>query len=261
MKFHPDVRILLKKAIQLALLRGAEGVGVEHLMECAPDLKSAQEIPERDIPFTPEILAVLQESAQLADLERSALVRSGHLKQALHKTTGGVPNWSTSSTTKELRDNFVDLTVSPRQVPPALNFSASLGAGLERFSSESSAALSLAWLLRDTDELTGRDLLRALIAISNQLEDRNVHMLLYSLRPANRFVETLNNLGSRDRLLPPVLSSECYRVIDCAMREAGSERTVSNLDLLVALAKCGQELLTAENITADELRQRWAEGF
>ncbi len=261
MKFHLDVRALLKKAIQLALLRGAEGVGVEHLMECAPDLKPAQAIPERDIPFTPEVLAVLQESAQLADLERSELVRTGHLKQALHKATGGVPNWATSSTTKELRDNFVELIVSPGQVPPALDFSASLGPGLERFASESSAALSLAWLLRDKHELTGRDLLRALIAISNQLEERNVHMLLYSLRPGNRLVETLNNLGSHDRTTPPVLSSECYRVIDCALREAGPERQVSNLDLLVGLAECGQELLAAEGISAEEIRQRWAEGF
>lgn len=103
--------------------------------------------------------------------------------------------------------------------------------------------------------------MRALIAISNQLEDRNVHMLLYSLRPANRFVETLNNLGSQDRTLTPVLSSECYRVIDFALREAGPERQLSNLDLLLGLAECGQELLAAEGISADELRRRWAEGF
>ncbi|MBX3171728.1 MAG: hypothetical protein KF760_30235 [Candidatus Eremiobacteraeota bacterium] len=260
MKFHLDVRAILRKAIQLALLRGAEGVGVEHLMECAPDLRSAQTIPERDIPFTAEVFAVLQESAQLADLERSSLVCTSHLKRALNKATGGEPSWSTSSTTKELRDNFLDMTVSPRPIGSALNFSACLGPGLERFSPESSATLSLAWLLRDSDELTGRDLLRALIAISNQLEDRNVHMLLYRLRPANRLVETLQNIGSLERMLPPVFSSECYRVISVALREAGAERPVSNLDLLIGLAECGQELLAAEDISAEEIRRCWAEG-
>ena len=62
-------------------------------------------------------------------------------------------------------------------------------------------------------------------------------------------------------LTPPVFSAEVYRVLDRALREAGGERQVSNLDLLIGLADCGQEVLAAEGISAAEIRERWAEGF
>lgn len=109
--------------------------------------------------------------------------------------------------------------------------------------------------MRDHDELTGRDLLRALIACSNQLEDRNIHSLLSVLRPQIQFADQLANQVERDRLAPPVLSAEVYRVMQVAMREAGADRKITNFDLLIGLAECRQEFLTEAGITTDEIRQ------
>jgi len=139
-----------------------------------------------------------------------------------------------------------------------MDFTSCLGPGLLRLSPISLATLILAWRLRDVDELRGRDLLRALIAISNQLEDKNVHSLLGQLRPANRLVDSLTNRVARAELGDPVLAADTYRVLDVALREAGPEGLVTNLDLLIGLAEVGQELLVAEGITADEIRRAWA---
>lgn len=144
----------------------------------------------------------------------------------------------------------------PASEPKQPDFTPCLGAGFERLTLESRKALALAWVLRDGDELTGRDLLRALIACSNQLEEDNVHSLLDGLRPEAGFAQRLVNDGVNNKLVTPTLSAEVYRTVDFAMREAGPDRQVSSFDLLIGLAECAQELLAQEGITAAEIRQR-----
>ncbi|MBN9419498.1 MAG: hypothetical protein J0I12_28845 [Candidatus Eremiobacteraeota bacterium] len=147
------------------------------------------------------------------------------------------------------------------QSPTPPDFGSCLGPGYERLSVESRRTLGLAWILRDGEELTGRDLLRALIATSNQTEERNVHSLLGSLRPQAEFAERLVNSGVHEKLVAPTLSAEFYRVFSAANREAGADGKITDYDLLLGLAQNAQELLSQENITPEEIRQRWMEGF
>ena len=140
-----------------------------------------------------------------------------------------------------------------------LDFRGCLGSGVDHLSLESKNALALAWVLRDGEELSGRDLLRALIANSNQLEEHNVHNLLDRLRPQIRFAEQLVNQAKQSKFAPPLLSAEVYRTFHIAMREAAPDQKVTPLDLLVGLAECGQSLLAAAEITAGEIRQGWQE--
>lgn len=138
--------------------------------------------------------------------------------------------------------------------PDTVDLSVCLGPGVERLSLESRNTLVLSWLQRDGPDLDGRALLRGLIAFSNASEAGNIHELLKSLRPEAPFAEVAPRIDFNDEIVPPCFSAEMYRVMVVAMREAAPHRKISNLDLLIGLAECGQELLAREGITADEIR-------
>lgn len=131
--------------------------------------------------------------------------------------------------------------------PDTVDLSLCLGPGSLRLSPESRNTLVLAWLQGARDELLDRDLLLGLIGYSNHL--------LQSLRPGIKFPDLVETSDFRYEERPPTLSAEVYRVMDLAMREAGSDRKICNLDLLIGLAERGQEHLTRAGITAAEIRQ------
>jgi len=355
MEFHQDIRLLLKRASQMALLSGDDLVELNHLLECDPLQGPAEFIVEREILFSSDVLYVLGEAAEMAAKEPSSEVLREHLELAALRAFGKLADWSpcnqaegfwgllNSQVRQSLENRGVDLekleavrlvklgeslqgracqrflaatrrlplrieflpllvllghciargetlfdlydagvteTIllsvmqgleptprvqvtfkKPADEPKALDFERSLGPGAQRLSKESRNTLGLAWLVREGQELSGRDLLRALIAVSDRGERRCVRELLLSLRPTNQFVEQLTRLTFHEDLNGPVLSAEIYRVFARALQEAENERRVTNLDLLVGLAECGQELLIAEGISVAEIRQRWSEGF
>lgn len=148
----------------------------------------------------------------------------------------------------------VRITRTPNTAP---DFTACLGPGYHRLSQDSRKTLGLAWILRDQHELTGRDLLRALLATSNQLEDNNIHSLLGELRPQISWADGLVNSALQDKAQPPSLSAEIYRVFDAALRQAGSENEVTPQDLLLGLAEGSQAL---GDLSAQEIRRHLRKG-
>ncbi len=135
--------------------------------------------------------------------------------------------------------------------PDTVDLSICLGPGSLRLSPESRNTLVLSWLYGDGDELSSQDLLRGVIAHGIPL--------LQSLRPGLEFLELTETWDFRYKEFVPTLSAEVYRVVDIAMREAGSHRKVFNLDLLIGLAERGQEHLARAGITAAEIRQHRVE--
>jgi len=91
MKFHLDSNGILKSATLLALRLNASAVQIDHLLMC--DLGGVEPVEVRDIPFSAEVLALLDGAAELAHRENSTIVRPRHLQLLLIARTGLSPEW------------------------------------------------------------------------------------------------------------------------------------------------------------------------
>ena len=94
MKFHLDARTLLKRATQLALLRGASQVEVEHLLECDPETEPTEAIESKDIPFSQEMQQLLERAFHEAQEESVAIITRRHFTRAAIFISGKRPDWS-----------------------------------------------------------------------------------------------------------------------------------------------------------------------
>lgn len=93
MQFHLDAHIVLKRATQLALGQQAAEVGLEHLLSCQPDQEPSESYLLKDIPFSRDVLQVLESAAEFAQLEGDRVLKRRFLELAIMRKTGRIPDW------------------------------------------------------------------------------------------------------------------------------------------------------------------------
>lgn len=93
MDFHPEARLILRRATQLALMQSASEVTVDHLLHDSLERESSGSYALKDIPFHSKVLDILEVAAEFADGEDLQVIDRNHLESAILRETGRLPTW------------------------------------------------------------------------------------------------------------------------------------------------------------------------